>query len=213
MKILKFWYVACAVFCIYSLNTLVNERYEVESRVKNQNETEPIVLACKEFNSFHLNESVYELNQLKVDLYHLFNTSNDYNRWRTWLYMNRFKELILNPIETGSYRIFNSMLCFTAKDRANDPFTLNLFLSNPKFFSFKNCTADFLKMEFGEKFDQLIVLKKGYPYSKCSKSNSRFRCLNECFKKRFRLSRYFYNGNETGLIYLNSSANQSTEKS
>ena len=47
------------------------------------------------------------------------------------------------------------------------------------------------------------MLKKGPPYSDCSPSNARFHCLNDCFKRKARLSRYFYDSNETGLIQLN----------
>ena len=205
---MKFWYVACTIFCIYHLKMLIHERYEVESRVENRSEPEPITLACKELSSFHLNETVYELSALRADLYDFFNTSNDYHIPREGFDRDLFKSLILDPIEKGIYLIFNDQLCFTIKDN-----NLDRILS-PKFFSFKNCTAEFFKMqERSERFDQLIVLRKGHPYSNCRKDNSRFRCINDCNKRGFRLARYFYESYETGPIHLNSTTNRSIEES
>ena len=94
-----------------------------------------------------------------------------------------------------------------------DRFILNMFLSKSTFFSFKNCTAEFFRMQWNERFDQVIVLRRGRPYSNCRKSNSRFRCLNGCYRRSSPLARYFYEGNETGLIHLNLSTNQSIEES
>lgn len=63
-------------------------------------------------------------------------------------------------------------------------------------------TFDSIQMfQWTDQIDQSVV-KKGTPYSDCDGSNSRFFCLNECFKANFRLSRYFYNSNETGTIQL-----------
>ena len=204
---MKFWYVTCTIFCVYHLKMLVHERYEVESRVENRSEPEPSILVCKELSSF-LNKTVYELSALRADLYQHFNTSNDYRRRSFFL-----KSLILDSIEKGSYRIFNDQLCFTAKDMVNEGFHLARLLSASMLFSFKNCTAEFFKMQQDEQFDQLVVLKRGHPYSNCRKDNSKFRCINACNKRSFRLARYFYESNETGLIHLNSTTNQTTEES
>ena len=213
MKLQKIWYVACTIFCVYHLKMLVNESYEVESRVENRSEPEPIILACNELSSFHLNETVYEVSALRNDLYHLFNTSNDYRRRRTGLDKYVFKRLILDPIEKGSYRIFNDLLCITVKDFVNDGFHLARILS-PMFLSFKNCTTEFFRMQrWNEKFDQLVVLRKGHRYSNCRTDNSKFGCLNSCYKRSFRLARYFYESNETGPIHLNLSTNQTIKES
>ena len=217
MKILKFWYVACTIICIYNLNMLVSERYEVAILAGNgsESETEPtITLACEELSALHLNETEYELSQLRAHLYDHFNASfnarTEYWRGR---YQKDFEELILNPIETRNYLIYNDRLCFMPKSGENffDEFHnfFNQSLFHPEFF--ENSTGDFIKIDYYGKFDQVTVQKKGHPYSNCS--NSRFRYLNDCFKRRFRLSRYFYDGNETGLIHLNSSMNRSVEES
>ena len=79
-------------------------------------------------------------------------------------------------------------------------------------FAFKESTFDWVKMRVYEKFDQLIVLNMGPPYSDCVANFSRFHCLNGCVKKKFRLSEYFYDGNETGLIQLNTPGNRSIEE-
>ena len=54
-----------------------------------------------------------------------------------------------------------------------------------------------------DQIDQLTVLKETHRFSDCDQSNRRFFCLNDCFRKRARLARYFYHSNETGIIHLN----------
>ena len=75
----------------------------------------------------------------------------------------------------------------------------------------KNDTFDFVRMgSSNSQIEQLIVRKKGRPYSDCDESNGRFRCLNECFRRNFRLSRYFYQANEIGSILLDFSERNRT---
>lgn len=80
-------------------------------------------------------------------------------------------------------------------------------------FAFKRDTYDFAEVKYSAgqftKFNQLIVLNQPPPYSSCSPNFGRFDCMQECFKRGFRLSEYFYNGNETGLVHLNQTKNES----
>ena len=51
-----------------------------------------------------------------------------------------------------------------------------------------------------ENFDQIIVINK--ENSNCVKYYSKLKCLNQCYKRKNRLSKYIYNGNETGIIKI-----------
>ena len=212
MKILTFWYVACTIFGIYNLDNLVQESYEVTYQIRNQSEPEPIILACKELSAFQFNETEYELSHLRAHLYRQFKTSIHYHHWRE-LYPTQFEKLILNSIKRVNYIIFNGRFCFITKDR-DESFQMSNFLFNPIFFAFKESIVNFVELTGqDDRFDQLVVLKKGRPYSNCSESTTQFHCLNDCFKRNLRLAKYFYWGSETGLIHLSTSVNRSVEES
>ena len=205
--ILKLWYMACTIFCLYSLNKVVEERHEVAIFAKNRSETDPVILLiCQELSSFQSNKRELRLEVLRDELVKHFNRPN----------LPKHKILstkkILGRLKTGQYVIFNDLLCILLETEGEGVF-MKKILSKAVFFAFKNSTLDFAKMSSPNCFDQLIVQRRGPPYSNCSDSNRQFRCLNECFKEKFRLSRYFYEGNETGLIHLNLEMNRTIEES
>lgn len=217
MKILKFWFVFCTLFCVYSLLNQSHQRYEVDYlAISNESQEEQQLLICRELSDFDFKKTKYKLSQLRAHLYNHFSTSEYYQDYKL------AKKLILDRIKTGSYLIFNGLLCISPKDLEKRSM-IKLFLTHlkngieffPAFFTFENRTADFIKItkDYENHFNQLVVLKKEHPYSDCRKNDDRFGCLNECFKRRFRLSRYFYEGNENGFIYLSTFANRSIEKS
>ena len=205
--ILKFWFVACAIFCMYSLNTVIEERYEVKILAGESSKTDPIILlACQELSSFwHLNKTKIRLNELRDELANHFNRLN--------FRIISIKEKVLNRLETGQYVIFKDLLCIILNEKRERP-AMRRILSSPKFFAFKRSTLDFSQMaSWSDDFDQLTVQMRGPPYSNCSETNRRFRCLNECFKNNFKLTRYFYESNETGPIHLDPIMNETTEES
>ena len=205
--ILKLWYVACTIFCLYSLNTLVLESYEVAILAANQSEVDPIrILVCKKLNSFHINKTEVRVEEFKDEMVdHL-------NRSHCALYLVPYKRSIMRRLETGQYMIFDGLLCIPLEEN-EDKFRIKTILPQSTFLAFKKSTLDFAQQaSWYEPFDQLVVQKKGPPYSNCCESNGRFRCLNECFKNNFRLSRYLYEGNETGLIHLKPATNQTIER-
>ena len=209
--VLKFWYMACAIFCVFSLNTLVKERYEVAILVGDPSKTDPvIILACQKLDSLKIEKTTILLEELRGHLFNYFNKS----RYPS-LYgedSNQNKKKVLNRLETGQYLIFNGLLCIYSKDEW-EASSICPIQSKPVFFAFKKSTLDFAQKtnDPSDSFDQVIVQKKGSPYSNCSESNERFRCLNECFKEKFRLVRYFYEGNETGPIHLKPETNETLE--
>ena len=203
--ILKFWYVACAIFCLYNLNTLVRERYEVTIIAASENKTDHLILLiCQKLSSFQLNRTEILLEDLRDQLIERFNSSK-YRKQVT-------KRRVLDQLKTGQYLIFNSLICLHLKDKWE---WLNMNdITEPVFLAFKSSTLDFVQITSPWKPpDQLIVQMRGPPYSNCNQSNGRFFCLNECFKNNFRLSQYFYGGNETGTIHLKPATNETIEKS
>ena len=204
--ILKFWYVACTIFCLYSLNTLVLESYEVAILAANKNEVDPIrFLVCKDLSSFQINKTEVRVEELKDEMVDHLNRSN------CALYLEPYKRSLMKRLETGQYMIFDGLLCILLEEN-EDKYYIKTLLPQSTFLAFKKSTLDFAQQAgWYEPFDQLLVQKKGPPYSNCNKSNGRFRCLNECFKNILRLSRYLYDGNETGLIYLKPVTNQTIE--
>ena len=92
-------------------------------------------------------------------------------------------------------------LCFIKKkyDR-NDFYFIQAFLKTRQFFVFKENSYDLFRLNnYLSKVTQLVVINE--VDSNCSKNYSKLKCLNQCFKKN-RLSKYIYNGNESGIIHL-----------
>ena len=161
-------------------------------------------MTCAKLSDIHPNKTEIDLGELRDDLYGHFNRSYDYSAARDIYEIRRFEELILNRTKAGGYLILDEMVCLVA-NYLWDSREIHEFLPvvRSALFIFKKDTFDFIQMKSSDdQIDQLTVLKKGPPYSDCDESNSRFHCLNDCFKSRFRLSRYLYDGNETGLIQL-----------
>ena len=209
MKIIRFWPIPCSLFCLYCLYTLIVDSYEV--LYQERNEADPLqFLACLELSRVCPGKTEIDLTELKDQLYDHFNRSKEYRYWRTERYRKEFDELILKRIKSGGYLVLNRRVCLIASDQ-DELEEIESFLVFRTVFFIKSDTFDFIRMEhLSVNFDQLIVRKMGRPYSDCSSSNSRIHCLNECFKKRFRLARYFYLANETGSILLDYSESNRT---
>ena len=197
MKNLKIWFYACLVFAFISLDTLVEESHEVI--YEKSNETEEFqYLACKKLRALYPNQSVVDLKHLRDDLCDYFTHSV------SWKDMPESRELLLNRTKTGGYLVLNRMVCLILKDKSELQFKVENFLKRAVYLAIKKGTFNFVQVAYPDyAVDQLIVVKKAHPYSDCSQSNARFRCLHDCFKRKARLSRYFYESNETGLIQLN----------
>ena len=211
MEIKKYryvWYVACVLFCIYCLYSLIVDSYEFV--YEKGNETEPIErLICENLRDLYPNKMEIDLKGLRNDLYRHFNSSDTYVRT---LFSTEFEKSVLNRTKSGFYLIYNGRVCLIVN--AGELLITNLFLPDRVFFAIKRDTLDLVKLSKpSDLIDQVVVLKKGHPYSDCDKSNSRFHCLNHCFKRGLRLSKYFYESSETGLIYLNLPKNRSIEES
>lgn len=212
MNIRKFWYFACLVFGFHSLNSLIEESHEVVYE-KSTAKAPVEYLTCKPLNFNHWsNQTEIDLEKLQADLLKHFNSSDRPASLRRQ-YPSVF-ESILNRTKSEGFVILNEMFCLVSNDQTKLVYVDWFLLHETVHFAMNKESFDLLQMtRWTDKFDELIVLNKKHPYSDCSEDNSRFRCLNKCFKRNFRLSRYFYEGNETGVIYLNSPPNRSVEDS
>ena len=208
LNILKLWPVPCLVFCLYCLYTLVGDSYEV--LYMKRTGTEPLqFLACEILSRVFPDKREIDLKELQSQLYDLFTLSEKYSYERED-FPDEF-ELILNRTKSGDYLVFNRKICFFANDRRELKDFFRFLSYETVQFAIKSDTFDFVQMGSRyDQIDQLIVRKKGRPYSDCDESNGRFFCLNECFRRHFRLAHYLYHGNETGHILLDYSENNRT---
>ena len=205
MEIWRVWFCCCMLFCIYCVSLLIDESYQITFWADDDTEAEKEkfeYLGCVELTSLDLNRAEIELQELR-DIFsgHI---RQRLLRVRPNRKQKAFKELILS--RTGSAMVIRSKVCIVIENRSElKDFNkdANGTSSEAVSFVFKYDTFDLARMSDSEtKFDQLIVRTMGHPYSDCSESKTRFHCLNDCFKRKFRLARYFYDDNETGLIQL-----------
>lgn len=204
MKIPILWCFVCLVFGYFSLDTLFEESHEVV--YENGTQTDLLeYLVCKELNWFcPQNKTKIDLKELRGELLRHFNDDRYHHRMRIKTYRKQFEAMVLNQTKSGGYLISHGMLCLIANDSKAANYINRFFLYEKNYFAIERKTFSFTFMNsLFTRAHQLSVTKKGHPYSNCGESNARFHCLNGCFKRSFRLSRYFYDGNETGLIYLN----------
>ena len=202
----------CFVFAFYSLDTLVRESHEIV--YEKGNETRPVqYLVCEKLSDFHLNKTKINLKKMRDDLYrHIDSLMNENVNWRNF-HLKKIKELFLNRTRTGSYLILKEFFCFFANNREELRKIYQFLFFGKVLFAIKRDTFDFVRMKDSEdKIDRLVVLRKGPPYSDCDRSNSRFFCLNDCFKRRARLARYYFEENEIGVINLNHNERNGTIK-
>ena len=116
---MKIWYVICIWLCYFGISNLVKENSEIVYKSSNQIETTNH-LAC-----FNLKEIDTLTNKTTVDLQHLdkvassyvsINFGNRFNKFDEWkkeyYNMTKFKEFVLNPIESKDYLVLNHKFCF-----------------------------------------------------------------------------------------------------
>ena len=210
---MKIWYVICIWLCYFSISKLLKENSEIIYKSISQKEPTNylVCLNLKEIDTLAKKTTV-DLQQLNkiVSGYvsnrfnKLKNYFNELKEWEKELFnMESFKKFVLNPIESKDYLILKHKFCFIQENN-NGLYFFEYFLPTSVFYLFKNDTYDLFKLNnYYDEVDQLVVKKKEYPYSNCIKNYSKFECLNECFKEKHQLSKYFYTANENKTILLN----------
>lgn len=210
MNFTKIWYCCCLLFCVYCLCLLVYEGVQVTYLADDvsKNEEGPLqYLACLGLERFRLNRTEVYPEDLRESLHRYL---QERSLSELILSLGDPKAPILKLAQSPDKVVVmrNSVCIVTSSQLELERF--DRWLAPLDLFAFKESTFDWVKMRAAkEKFDQLIVLNLAPPYSDCVVNFSRFRCFNECFKRKFRLSNYFYLGNETEPIYLHQAKNRS----
>lgn len=203
---MKIWFCCCLLFCGYCLSILwLDDQYEVTYIADDTNKSEDFqYFGCLDFESFQFNRTEVDLSELR-NVFHAYFQKMFSSSDGPQSVDQEFKQLLLN--RTGSEDsvvIMRDNVCVILSQQKDLVEFHGLVFPRGVMFAVKPDTFDWTLINCVEdKLDQLIVLQLEHPYSDCGKSNSRFHCLTQCFKKEFRLSEYFYFGNETGPIHLN----------
>ena len=218
MQTIKCWYVACLLFLWHSLSILIfEEQYEVIHRPEklDPGDSESIHrLICLNLDDLHLNRTEIQLEQLREELLDFIQKRIPNADWSN---SSEGKRIALHRSQTGDYLILNSRICFLFDPNESTELSNIFDFLRPQLtmFALKKSTFYSAQINHSDPIYQVVVLNKPYPYSECMQnvdSQSRFGCLNECFKRKFRLSRYFYDSNETGHIQLNDERNRTIEE-
>lgn len=218
---MKVWYCVCILILLYTLIILVEEGAEVIYVSSGQEDGfEPVAyLSCFSLRTFYPNDSQVRLEQMQFALYKHFDKYEGREKWKRKYWVEEdfklYEKLVLKRISSMDYLIWADQLCIRQDDRRESSKMGSFFEDNTLWLAYNKRTFDRidLRLSVSGTFNQLIVMNRGYPYSHCLGAGySRFSCLNECLKKRNRLSKYLYDGHETGLIILNQqNKNESTK--
>ena len=226
MKIQRIWHSCCLLFCIYCLVILMDEQYEVTYLDDSRHEAtrELQYLWCVPLKSLSLNGTVMQLSELSETLKESFEESfsqNDPKRFefdRWFEEANTSRTFVLERASSPDHLlILSEMACLILFGEEEKYLAIRAFvprdLKAPKKQPRRvlECeweTYDWSTLDDDQGIDRLIVINEPQPYSNCTDGYSRFRCVNECIKRQFRLSKYMYFGNETGPIYLDRTNNK-----
>lgn len=212
------------MFCVWSIKILIDESYEVIYEFKNGAQSFENLFCfsfTKQLELLLSNLTELELNDLRLKLFNYYNSSafersifNENERKKNVQFFRKLKKQICKKISSKDYHLYRNYFCVNLNfESIKEKFKFfNKF--KPDYFLFERATYYYFKLDYSTYFasnniHQLIVNFKQHPYSNCMKNYSKFECLNDCFKSGFRLSKYRYEGNESGLIYLNYKNNQS----
>lgn len=119
-----------------------------------------------------------------------------------------FGDLILNTPKNCDYLLWNEDVCFNSRYIRNIFFEEERFEKQLTLFAFHWATFTVIKLSnnyyrnrYMRELNLLKVVHKPHPYSNCkdrlgNDSYTRFGCLNQCFKRGYRLSKYYFNFSE-----------------
>lgn len=218
---MKSWYCLCILFCVYCISLLLEERYEVSYRLEDQNKTNAIYyVACFNLNVLKgfANKTKFDFNQLKVELLDYFDShlpnitgSDQLDREQADLFNRTF----LVKIQSRNYTIFNNQFCFAIENYAS--YLLLRHYDRPfgkdiVYLAAERISENFLLLKTKHAVGSLLlVINQPYPYSNCKEDYSKVYCLDNCYKRRLRLSSYFYraaSGDTRPIYFDNGEKNQ-----
>lgn len=195
---------------MYSLNVLLNERYELNYTISerfgfgdNEDFNYSICIPLDQFNfklSF-LNETKIQLDQIETKVFEHLDTLIDYS--------GEIRKKVLNLKNGRNFYFFNFHFCIFSDNFIN-LLPYRLFYKKIKFFKFQKDEKDFfIKNHDNAELNIAKVHNKPYPYSDCSeiepktkKKYSKFNCINECFKDRDNSLLHSYESNENVSVNI-----------
>lgn len=190
---------------MHSIRTLLDERFEVTYSVKNTTEVFEYLICFP----FKWNAEIIK-NKSFIDLSEAGGEVSSYlSDLEKNIKNEKFLKIALDLIRSKNYLVYRDLFCLITRNGEED---VTNFSNQQKYFIFKRDNYYFfpIKILKNNKFyDKYTVKNLNYPYSNCQIERSKFACLNDCFKKGFKISKYFYNcSSETGLIQLDYKDNQ-----
>lgn len=193
---MKLWICFCILTLTCSVVVLFEEKYKVvyEANENPRQITGMSHLLCFDLKTTipsYMNKTEIEIGQLHKDLQGYFNgEQKESNAEYLW-------DLTLNQFQAREYLIWNEDVCFHFKYVSRSLSLKDAFAGKRvSLFVFDAGTFTVIKLSKYEMIDDLSLTKvihKPAPYSNCKANYSRHSCLNDCFKGKFRLSKYFYN--------------------
>lgn len=199
----KIWYFIILAFFSYTIVILNRERNSIGYHIK---ETEEIFFnfsVCFKLSDFYKSETEVKIDQILEDFKKYFKRSQTDSS----ISPHRSNNAELEKISSNSENcfIFKDRFCLIIKEQKD----LRIQLKT-RYFAFNRGAFQLFplkRLDYGS--IQIIVRHLDY---KCSQS-PKFMCLNECNKRHKKLSSYYYDFKESGLIFISENATLKFRKS
>lgn len=121
---------------------------------------------------------------------------------RSVLHLKLFELTILESIKSKRFYFLQNQLCIVHDLSFFSRMLSEIFLDLKHYVLLKSAFRLF-RLRAGESFDLTLISNEENPNLDCSAEKStKFRCLNECWKEKHKLSDYFYAGDETATVQL-----------
>lgn len=134
---------------------------------------------------------------------------------REQLAKKRKQSDILGPLKSRSYYLVRNRFClilnsfYIPKILLSEMFNDSSSTDNSPYYWLVKDTYDFIRYRPGRDLKLIIISNEGDPNFNCSGIQwTKFECLNDCWKSSARLSKYFYRGNESGVVHLDYDSEQ-----
>ena len=114
--------------------------------------------------------------------------------------LKQFNSHILETLRSRNYYIVREQFCLNLPLFYRARSILDEMFTSESYFIFAKNAHTFVPFFGGVDTDLTLILNEGNPEFDCSSTKPE--CLNDCLKAKVRLSKLFYNGNESGIIYF-----------